>query len=83
MSHGEGLAHLLDAAGSKSNPDPFEESIRDTLCVPVVSVTASFCITLAYFACMLDYRSHLQSKDTTESLVPEPQEARIGPGRTS
>ncbi|KAL5087826.1 hypothetical protein Trisim1_007480 [Trichoderma cf. simile WF8] len=36
MSHGEGLAHLLDAAGSKSNPDPFEKSIRDTLCVPVI-----------------------------------------------
>lgn len=83
MSHGEGLAHLLDAAGSKSNPDPFEKNIRDTLCVPVVSVNTSLCITVTYFAWMPDYRSHLQPKDTTESLFLEPQEARIGPGCTS
>lgn len=37
MSHGEGLAHLLDAASSKQFPDEFEERIRDTLYVPVVS----------------------------------------------
>ncbi|KAL7783606.1 hypothetical protein V8C37DRAFT_36202 [Trichoderma ceciliae] len=36
MSHGEGLAHLLDAAASKQYPDQFEERIRDTLYVPVV-----------------------------------------------
>ncbi|RFU78413.1 hypothetical protein TARUN_3814 [Trichoderma arundinaceum] len=35
MSHGEGLAHLLDAAGSKQHPDDFEEDMRDTLYVPV------------------------------------------------
>lgn len=37
MSHGEGLAHLLDAAASRKSRDPFEENIRDTLYVPVVS----------------------------------------------
>ncbi|KAM0264950.1 hypothetical protein ACHAQJ_000466 [Trichoderma viride] len=36
MSHGEGLAHLLDAAASRQSSDKFEESIRDTLYVPVV-----------------------------------------------
>ncbi|EHK21405.1 uncharacterized protein TRIVIDRAFT_52617 [Trichoderma virens Gv29-8] len=36
MSHGEGLAHLLDAAASKKNPDAFEATIRDTLYIPVV-----------------------------------------------
>ncbi|KAH6603563.1 hypothetical protein Trco_008338 [Trichoderma cornu-damae] len=36
MSHGEGLAHLLDAAASKQYPDQFEQEIRDTLYVPVV-----------------------------------------------
>ncbi|KAL6859248.1 hypothetical protein J3F83DRAFT_763355 [Trichoderma novae-zelandiae] len=36
MSHGEGLAHLLDAAASRPCPDPFEENIRDTLYVPVI-----------------------------------------------
>ncbi|KAL7946766.1 hypothetical protein V8C42DRAFT_318742 [Trichoderma barbatum] len=36
ISHGEGLAHLLDAAGSKQYPDPFEKSILDTLYVPVI-----------------------------------------------
>ncbi|TFB05878.1 hypothetical protein CCMA1212_001536 [Trichoderma ghanense] len=36
MSHGEGLAHLLDAAASRQSRDPFEENIRDTLYVPVI-----------------------------------------------
>ncbi|KAL7935601.1 hypothetical protein V8C35DRAFT_297762 [Trichoderma chlorosporum] len=36
VSHGEGLAHLLDAAASRDQLDAFETSIRDTLYVPVI-----------------------------------------------
>ncbi|KAK5994587.1 hypothetical protein PT974_05066 [Cladobotryum mycophilum] len=35
-THGEGLAHLLDAATSRRNLDEFETLIRDTLYVPVL-----------------------------------------------
>lgn len=38
MSHGEGMAHLLNAANSRPNMDEFDRKVRDTLMIPVVSL---------------------------------------------
>lgn len=37
ISHGEGLAYLLEATESRQSSDQFQETIQNTLYVPVVS----------------------------------------------
>lgn len=56
VSHGEGLAHLLEAAESGESSDQFQETIRDTLYVPVVSPRTTqgriLIWTFTYYICL-------------------------------
>ena len=88
ISHGEGLAHLLDAAASRQNRDPFEENIRDTLYVTVVSpiprlIPNGLDGRPVSYSETLDSRSHIQPKDTPEPLVFETQGTYLWSGSTS